>query len=297
MKKALTVIIVIMLIQACLFTSASAVIQSPPKNADISVSVYKTDTAPVLDGVIGEDEYQKLDISSSDLSLIVGSDTDWNRARNTKFSAYASVCDGVFYFALTVAIPQEYYNTGCEPKNMWAQSCLMTSYAKQKTNGRNALEIGVRPGGGYYIWNYYNNVRFDIRDSFKAVYSDGAAVYETAVPLSAFGAENDGSFLFCFCISAGDYFNGERQVYIQYGRGISGFSTTEDADAGKDAALFPTVRIVAPGEETDPSETTKNEGGKTPDTSFDLKSVILICASVMAVSLFAAYLMMRKQKV
>ena len=179
---------------------------------------------------------------------------------------------------------------------MWAQTALLMSFAKSGTIGRNALEIGIRPDGDSYVWRQITEDEPEI--GFIAVYNDGVITYEASVPMSAFGAENDPDFKFCFSVSLGDYFNGERQVYLQFGQGISGFSDASDADAGKDAAIFPTVKIIretAETEETDEPAITE-EQEEPVETGLDIKPALLICAAVMVVSLSAAYLIGRKRR-
>ena len=296
MKKMIMSVIVLLVLSAGLSVFSSAVIQSPPKDTDITAYVYRTDAEPERDGVISSGEYKKLNIPQSSLSYVVGSEADWARAKKTEFEAYASVCSGRFNFALTVKLDREYYTTECEPKYMWAQTALLLSFAKSGTTGRNALELGVRPGGEYFIWNQYSD--YSPENDFIAVYEDGVATYEISVPLSAFGAENDNDFKFCFSISVGDYFNGERQAYVQFGKGISGFSDESDADAGKDAALFPAVYILNEGEEpaTAAPHTTDGTDTGVPDTGVDLKLAAVLSISCMAVSLSLIRLILHKKR-
>ena len=289
MKKTVIMILVLSVLSSVFSLFSSAVIQSPPKDKSISLSVYKTDETPDLDGVIRRWEYKKLDIPQSSLSYVVGSEADWPRAKKTEFEAYASVFDGRFNFALSVKTDEEYYITDCDPKYMWAQTSLLLSLAKKGTSGRNALEIGIRPDGEYFIWNRYNGIEYSPENGFAAVYKNGVITYEISVPLSAFGAEDDKEFLFCCSISSGDYFNGDRQVYVQYGQGISGFAEASDADTGKDAALFPKVYILNEGEEpvTEEPQTTEQTHIiiDPPDTGVDLKLIIIVSVSFMALSL------------
>lgn len=282
MKRSMTAIIVFIVLSSCFSVLSHAIIQSPPKAENISAYVYKTEKNVTLDGVIGEHEYKKTDIPQSYLSYIVGSESDWMRVKNLEFEAYASVSSGRFNFALSVKT-DEYYNTDCEPKYMWAQTALLLSFAKSTATGRNALEIGIRPDGKYYVWNYYKDALYSPENDFIAVHKNGYIVYEISVPLSAFCAEEDDDFKFCFSISCGDYFNGERQAYVQFGQGISGFSESSDADAGKNAAIFPTVHILSTGEKAPEPDSNVNP----PDTGLDLRPVIVVSVSLMAVSLLS----------
>lgn len=296
MKKTVLFIIILLILSAGLSVFSSAVIQSPPKDGDVSADVYLSDRPAVIDGFISGGEYKKLDIPQSSLSYVVGAEADWLRTKNTEFEAYASVCSGTFYFAMAVQTDDEYYITECEPKYMWAQTALLLSFAKTGTTGRNALEIGIRPDGKYYVWREFTD--YSPENSFAAVHRRGGITYEIAVPLSAFGAENDTDFKFCFSISVGDYFNGERQAYVQFGQGISGFSDTSDADAGKDAALFPTVKIIKQGEETvAPPPDDNDDPVIPPDTGVNTKAVILLSFAVIIASLSAVYLIVRKKKI
>ena len=295
MKKTSALFIVIFILSFCLPVFCLALIEQPPKDKDIKISVYRTEEKPELDGVIGEGEYKELHVKKTSLSQIVGSELDWSRVKNASFTAYGAVCGDVFYFALSAPMSSEYYITEAEPKNLWAQTALLLAFAKAGTTGRNALEFGVRPDGASYVWQTYGEVDFSANGRFAAKYENETLTYETAIPLSAFGAEGDDSFLFCFSLSIGDYYSGERQAYVQFGQGITGFSSTGNADAGKDASLFPTVHILSEGE-TEPEETDENNGENTPDTSLDVKSAALICAVVMAASLAGAAVMRLKIK-
>lgn len=293
MKKATLYIIILLVFSVSLSVFSSAIIQSPPKDIDISANVHISDKPALPDGVISDGEYEKLNIPQSSLSYVVGSETDWLRTKNTKFEAYAAVNSGTFYFALTVSLDKEHYITDCEPKYMWAQTALLLSFAKTGTTGRNALEIGIRPDGKYYVWRQFAD--YSPENSFAAVYKDGVITYEIAVPLSAFGAENDTDFKFCFSISIGDYFNGERQAYVQFGQGISGFSEVSDADAGKDAALFPKIYVKREGEETAPPPDDNDDPVTPPDTGIDAKPLLLSAAAIAA-SLSVCYILIRKRR-
>ncbi len=287
MKKIVSIIVFTLILPFVVSVFCRALIEDPPKDGDIRIGVYRTETPPDTDGVIGDGEYKALHIKNSSISRIVGSETDWSRIKNTEFSAYGAVCGGTFFFAVTVPLEKDHYAVYGEPKSMWGQTSLLISLAKTGSKGREALEFGVRPDGESYVWRSFTDRDYEAGGSFAAVYENGILTYETAVPLSAFGAEEDDSFLFCFSLSLGDYYNG-RQAYVQFGRGISGFSTTENADAGKDASLFPAVYILDEGE-TEPAIETDGPGDhEAPDTSLDVRTVSVVCAAVMALSLAGA---------
>lgn len=292
MKRIPAALLIAVLMSVFLTASVSAVIQYPPADKNVSADVYHVDAAPALDGVIGADEYRALEISPSSVSYVVGSEIDWNRVKNTYFEAYAAIYGGKFYFALKTRLPERYYITQCEPRMMWAQTCLMISLAKEGTTGRGALEIGVRPDGKSCVWQNYGNVTYSADGSFAAVYSDGEAVYEIAVPLAAFGAAGDGGFRFCFSISCGDFFNGERIAYVQFGKGISGFSEEDNAEAGKDVSIFPTVRIVGETSPITDTEDTEDSGripSESPDTGADLLPAVAVTLLSAVLSVCAIY--------
>ncbi|MBO4868372.1 MAG: hypothetical protein J5585_01535 [Clostridia bacterium] len=282
MKKAAAAIVAALFM--LLNIDAAAVIQYPPKDTDITVNVPVYDIPPVIDGEIGEDEYCSLQIDRTSLSFVVGSESDWSRVRDTVFTAYACVCSDCFYFALKTQLPAQYYKTDCEPRLMWAQTALLISLAPAGSSGRTALEFGIRPNGQSYVFNKYAGKQLDLTGSFSATYSDGIAVYEVKVPLSAFGAEGKDRFSFCFSISEGNFYDNERIAYVQFGQGISGFSTAEDANAGKDAALFPTV-ILTDQSGVTVTEPPDTEPSEPPDTGSDLlvwAAVIVATALVVA---------------
>ena len=295
MKKTRLITVLSFILSASLSFSSFAVIQSPPKDKDVFSDVYISDEKPDTDGVISRGEYKKMTVPQSSLSYITGSEADWLRAKNTEFEAYGAVYDGTFYFALSTPLDEEYYITECEPKYMWAQTALLLSFAKTGTQGRAALEFGIRADGAFHVWRLYNGVEYTPENNFAAVYKDGVITYEAAVPLSAFGAENDDSFLFCFSISSGDYFNGERQVYVQFGRGISGFSEPSDADAGKNAALCPVINILEEGDE--PTTRPVSDETEAPDTGIDVKAVVILSAASASASLAAMILIKKKRLV
>ena len=295
MKKTVLLLALLLALSAAFSAVCSAVIQSPPKDKDIKANVYVTDRPAVIDGVISNGEYKKLSIPQSSLSYVVGSEEDWARVRNTKFEAYASVYADTFSFALAVQTDDEYYITECEPKYLWAQTALLLSFAATETTGRNAFEIGVRPDGKYYVWRQFTD--YSPENDFAAVYENGVITYEISVPLSAFGAEGESDFKFCFSISLGNYFNNERQAYVQFGQGISGFSEASDADAGKDAALFPTVYVVKEDTEKETQPEQKDDLVITPpDTGINAKPVLLSSAAAAAVSLSVCYILIRKRR-
>ena len=287
MKKIVFLIIFTLILPTALCVFSCALIEDPPKDDGIRINVYKTDAPPEIDGKTEDGEYKALNVKKTSLSRIAGSEADWSRIKNTNITAYGAVCDGVFYFAVTLPLDEDYYTVDCEPKNMWAQTALLISLAKTGTTGRQALEFGVRPDGESYVWRNYADNDFSAAGNFAAVYENKVLTYEVKIPLSDFGAQNDDTFLFCFSLSVGDYYNG-RQAYIQFGRGISGFSSTENADAGKDASLFPTLHIAEEGtpEETETEEQSGHEN--IPDTSLDIRAASVVCVAVMAAALAAA---------
>ena len=294
MQKPVCILSALLIFAVLLQVFACAVIQVPPKKEDIAIHIGTSVIPPVIDGTIADGEYAEIVIPDTYLSYICGSQSDWARAKNTVFSAYGTVCGGVFYFALSTEIPEEYYKTEAEPKYMWAQTCLMISYAKNGAAGRNAVEIGIRPDGEYYVWNGIA----DLSNGFSAVYDGNTVTYEISLPLSAVGAENDDSFRFCFSISSGDYFEDEKQVYVQFGRGISGFSSTDNADAGKDVALFPTVFTREHGDDPSDVQTEKNtDPGTSPDTGIDEASSLTVTAAVLAVASFAAAVFVKRKRI
>ena len=294
MKKTVLLLALLLALSAAFSAVCSAVIQSPPKDKDIKANVYVTDRPAVIDGVISNGEYKKLSIPQSSLSYVVGSEEDWARVKNTKFEAYASVYADTFNFALAVQTDDEYYITECEPKYLWAQTALLLSFATTETTGRNAFEIGIRPDGKYYVWRQFTD--YSPENDFAAVYENGVITYEISVPLSAFGAEGDSDFKFCFSISLGNYFNNERQAYVQFGQGISGFSEASDADAGKDAALFPTVYILKEDGEKETQPEQKDDPVITPpDTGIDITFAIITSVSLMVLSLVVLRLVKLKK--
>ncbi|MBP5208847.1 MAG: hypothetical protein J6330_10380 [Clostridia bacterium] len=285
MKKAAAAIIAALFL--LLNINVCAVIQYPPKDTDITVSVPVYDIPPVIDGEIGEDEYCSLQIDRTSLSFVVGSESDWSRVRDTVFAAYACVCSDCFYFALKTQLPPQYYKTDCEARLMWAQTALLISLAPSGSSGRTALEFGIRPNSQSYVFNKYAGKEIDLTGSFSAIYSDGVVIYEVKVPLSAFGAEGKDRFSFCFSISEGDFYDNERIAYVQFGQGISGFSTAEDAYAGKDAALFPTV-ILTDQSGVTVTEPPDTEPSEPPNTGSDL----LIWAAVIVASALIASILL-----
>ncbi len=247
MKKGYLFLILIFCAAFLSYYRAYAVIQTSPKQEHIELTVEKTSVPPVVDGILAEDEYIKLDISDDMLSYVVASETDWARIKKTGFEAYAAVYDGRFFVAVEYRLDPEYRKTECEAKNMWAQSCLLMSFAGKGASGRCALELGIREDG-CYIWRLADGGKApDTEQSVR--YDNGVYTYEFSLDIASFCEEEDG-FLFCFSISAGDFYNNGRYAYIQLGKGISGFSSSENADAGKDAALFPEIKITERIEET-----------------------------------------------
>ena len=286
MKKRIGILVFVICLFTVFFVSADAVIQISPKRDKIELSIERTDMAPVIDAIINDGEYAKLDIKEEMMSYIVGEDSDLNRVRKMKFGAYAAVCGDTLYFALEHELDPAYKISECSAKNMWAQSCLLMSFAKSGSTGRTALELGIREGEDH-VWRYAEGK--DAPDYEYAVkYENGKFTYEFAIAVSSFCDENDESFMFCFSISAGDYFDNGRYAYVQLGKGISGFSTAENADAGKDASLFPTFKITDIPE-TEPVYTeTETEPETEPEIPYSGSGSFLpvaACGAVLCVIL------------
>lgn len=271
---------------------AHALIQYPPKDPVITAEVTRSDFAPVIDGTVSDGEYAKLSVPATSFSYVVASESDWSRVRDTVISAYAAVCGDDFYLAVEVPMAEEYVKTDCRDRLMWAQTCLLVAAAPKGSAGRSALEFGIRPGDSY-VFHLYDGIGFDPEGRYEAVYSDGILTYELSVPMQAFGAEGDDGFLLCFSASVGDFYDGEKTAYIQYGKGISGFSTPDDADAGKDASLFPKVIIKDPDGSSAADETTAQT--VAPDTSVDVAAAVVLSVLLMSLSMIVFRLLTRKK--
>ena len=279
MKKRYIFLLFIVCLFLFLSAEANALIQTSPKYDKIELDVKKTDIIPVADGIINVGEYEKLDIQEGMLSYIVGYDDDLSRVRKTKFNSYAAVNGGKFFFALEYDLSPEYRIFECSTKNMWAQSCLLMSFSKKGSAGRTALELGIRENEDY-VWRNaegYDKPNYD----YAVKYDNGTFTYEFSIELSSFCDENDNEFLFCFSISVGNYFDSGKFAYIQLGKGISGFSTPENADAGKDASIFPVFKIYDKTEpavtETEPeSEAETETQPAVPDAGEDKNITIIV---------------------
>ena len=279
MKKRCRILIFIFCAAVFLSFSAKAVIQTSPKQDKIELTAEKTAAPPLIDGVINKDEYVKLNITDDMLSYVVASEADWSRIKKTDFDAYAAVCGGRLYFALEYTLDPEYRKTECSAKNMWAQSCLLMSFAKIGSFGRSALELGIREDE-IYIWRLSDNGVSPVTEH-KVRYNDGVYTYEFSIDLASFGG-SDGGFLFCFSISAGDYYNDGRYAYIQLGKGISGFATPENADAGKDASLFPLFTVSErPAVTEADTETVPVTESEIPQSGDDGSVIIAASAGVI----------------
>ena len=283
MKKRYLFLIFIFCAAFLSYYRAFAVIQTSPKREHIELNVEKTAVPPVVDGIVGEDEYIKLDITDDMISYVVASEADWARIKKTEFEAYAAVCGGRFFIAVEYRLDPEYRKTECDAKNMWAQSCLLMSFAGKGASGRCALELGIREDGRY-IWRLSDGGKTPVTEQ-SVRYGNGVYTYEFSIDIASFCDEEDG-FLFCFSISAGDFYNNGRYAYIQFGKGISGFSSPDNADAGKDASLFPQINITErqaqTGVETEIVPETEPE---IPHSGDD--GLILITVTVAAI--FAAF--------
>ena len=282
MKKTVLIFAFIICVSVFISYSAAALIQSSPKENDIRLSVAETDVKPAVDGVISDNEYEKLDIRESMLSYVVGAEADWYRVNRTEFGAYAALCEGRLYFALEVNIGREYIKTECSAKNMWAQTCLLMSFADKDATGRTALELGIREDA-IYIWQNAKGREAPLPE-YAAKFKDGVCTYEFSVELSSFCDENAGEFKFCFSISAGDYYDNGRIAYIQLGKGISGFYTSENIDAGKDDALFPLFTVAErQTAETEQTETEPVSEPEIPHANDDIMATVSVIAAVICV--------------
>lgn len=302
MKRCAAIVITFILCTTLFLCPISASYQSAPRDKNISADITHTDTAPVLDGVISEGEYTSLNIPRTSLSYVTGSESDWAKAHTLVFSAYACNDGEYLYFAVTYIQDSASRKAECDVRNMWAQSCLLVSLAPRDAVGRSALECGYRLSKdntqSCYVWNNYNNTSYRPDGDFTVAYENNILTYEIRVPFSAFNAVGDDEIAFVFSISTGDYYNNGRYIYVQFGQGISGFSSQTDADAGKNAAIFPTAYIKSGNTADTDAETQAQTDApvpSAPETSDNGVTVILILLSIPVLTVFIRPLIKRKR--
>lgn len=301
MKK-LSIYIFTLILCAALFSfSALAAVQKAPAAENITVDIADADSSPVLDGIIKDGEYTRLEISSDMYSYVVGSENDWLRAKRFTFDVYACHDSEYLYLAVNYKLSTLYYIADASDKDMWAQSCVMLSLAPRSASGREALELGMRINENgvmsSYIWNYNGENPYSTYGNYFVSHNGTDFVYELRVPFSSFGASSEGeSVALCVCVSSGDYYNDNRYLYVQLGKGISGFSDGTDAVSGKYVSLFPTARLLSSQSEseTEPEQTEEPTKPNVPTSDVSPAIILIPSAGILlTVPIFAAVIKRR----
>ena len=195
MKKFLALALALVLIVS-LPIAASAATAIAQENMDIQVSISKAAVAPVIDGKLDADSYQKIDIKQADLNL----NSTALDLETIAFDAYYSYDDNNVYILLSGDEKYHYCDhTPDATGDIWNQSCIQISVGANNTvaAGTERLEIGfARNNDGVSLSNMWadgsvdghGSVEYSFEEgkTFKIANDGGRLNYEVVIPWNTF---------------------------------------------------------------------------------------------------------------
>ena len=242
MKKILATVLVTILIASTFIVPALAV---DLVNQSISTEAGTCAVAPVIDGKLDADSYQKINFTAGDFSY---SGDDLAYLQTLPLEAYYSWDANNFYVFLSGDASKYYYcdHPADDAANIWNQSCIQISLAGPDNTGTDRLEFGLARNStsGEVLSNVWaqasdagvakDALTIEVGKNAQVLLDGGKLSYEVAVPWTTFlmAAPKAGDKIgFNFIYGWSD--QGTR-MYVEYSAGCA---------ASKDASLFSKVTL------------------------------------------------------
>ncbi|MCL1858321.1 MAG: hypothetical protein FWF92_03720 [Oscillospiraceae bacterium] len=245
MKKFLASILVLVLIAIPVIVSADVDLE----NEDIQISMGKAAAAPVIDGKLDVDYYEKITINAGDL-YYYGDMDDFLVGPNGAglgVDFYMAYDANNIYVFLGGDASKYYYcdHDGDDTGNIWNQSCIQISLATADADGGDRLEIGLARNHetGELLSNIWaQGSDSNGKDDYEMVFGQNCAIsleggrinYEVSIPWTTFLPAAP---------SAGD------KIGLNWMFGWSddgsrfGVEYSAGCNTSKDASLFSTVTL------------------------------------------------------
>jgi len=236
MKKILAILIMAVLLAMPVLANIDLV------NDNIQISVSKAAVAPVIDGKLDADSYQKVNTSAGDF-LYYGDDEYMDFLQKSVPDVYISYDANNFYVFLSGDATKYYYCDHDDPDdsgNIWNQSCIQISAATKASEADARLELGLSRSHekGVLVSHIWAGELDLVFGQNCAVLLDGGKLsYEVAIPWTA------GDFL-TKAPKVGDVFgfnfiygwsDGGNRFGVEYSAGCCN---------GKDPTLFAQVTVT-----------------------------------------------------
>ena len=192
MKKILAIAMTVIMVVS-LAVSVSAFYQENT-NVNPTYTINKGYKAQVLDGVISEGEYSKVEIADGDLSYALANESDLEKVKNYPISLYMSYDADYVYFAATTTA-EGFYTTATKGGDfsgtIWAEYAIQVQAATTAaTSGDERLELGFGiTNEGDSVTCTWNGSYTAEDGSFIVVKTDDTITYEGKIPVTAFGNE------------------------------------------------------------------------------------------------------------
>ncbi|MCL2517348.1 MAG: hypothetical protein FWF15_02175 [Oscillospiraceae bacterium] len=239
MKKIIAILIALILLTLPVFAG-----HEPEANmGNVAYTIQKYAEKPVIDGILDEYSYTKLDVKPGDISY-GWSDSVTNGAdlaKNLDFAAYLTYDEDYVYLFLSVDAAN-YFNDieTFGDGNMWAQSIIQANFAAVTDAGGDRLEYGIGRNSingelNYICWAQYPGAAAELNlqpgTDFQIVVTGGRLNYEVRTPVAAFTANGKlaegGQIGFCLVIGMCDKSLAEGQaaggyLHTQVASGCSG---------------------------------------------------------------------------
>jgi len=290
MKKFTALLLAVIIISVLGITSGAAY-----QNLEITVS--KTKTAPVLDGVIGDNEWTKVSSYPKDASMFT---KEGENIENYNVDFYANWDDSNFYFAVVA---------DCKPKHIQVFDNDKEDYIFNKHHIMFSILQGdpkdaayVPTTGADEAWDWgeayahkdAREVSVALRETGELVFAEhmgtgfadsckyivksanGKDIYELAIPFSYFGNTDNnigGIFGFAFSAGMGNATDEENAQYVYFSGGL---------DGGKYFQRFAVIKLgdYAPAAvKTD--DKTSVTASATGDIGFALYAVLALASAAV----------------
>lgn len=292
MKKIFALLLSAMLLTTLALTSSAAYIGPVADVSEMKFTIPQGYAEHVLDGVITEGEYGKVEFTTDMLSFAAYDDDSITASVNNPISLHMSYDASYIYVAATTT--NKNFHNGCDdtPSSIWGQFAIQLSLADvDNDDSASRLETGYALSSEtgdllFANWADGTGTGYDASESkdFIVVNNGSELVYEVRVPITAFSEKNlaeGDAFRFCMVWATGISEGDATDMYIheQFAYGCTG-------DPGKDVTGHAVMTLGAALEApvVEPADTDTAVENPTVDAPATADVGIVAAVAVMAVA-------------
>ncbi len=272
MKRLFALLFAAVITVSSVLTASAATEMEQNAPSEINFSIQYKDAAAKMDGVVSNDEYYPLNLSSTYYNYYYDSTAPKTQLDDMKafvkddMKVYASWNAGYMYFALTAKAPRSDYMCNPDPiVYLFQHWCLQVAMSDLDvgTNDRTELGIGCNESTGKMLathWGTRTNASLKENEDYAVVWDRESEVvtYELRLKFSEnlkTNVTNGSSFRFSFLLGRGNG-TGAGTNQIQLGKGIA---------FEKEVYLYPIVTLAgAPSDIPDVTEPLVTEAPQDP---------------------------------